>query len=222
MSYFINKKTGEVITASSKQKAVCVFSATSNDFFELVKILDENNIKYDKTTCSFNIEKGVVINNSYILKLVGDTFIYGNISDDTTNETDDFDVVKKWFDNIVSKINRNRVALEKEKKKQEIRKIPLKDFVGEGKQIEQIRRKIEKEYPRYVINENHYPARLKSRDKERNSFLLDYKNKVYSITKVDCNGFVLGRPYRTTNFEKFLESVYNYVYLDDLEFRSNS
>jgi hypothetical protein len=179
--------------------------ARNSDFFDFVKELDDNKIKYDKTTFSFDVEKGVVIENSYILKLIDDSFIYGTIS--STKETSDANVVKKWLDVIINRYK----PIEKKQPK-----IALKDFIGEAKNIERIRRRIEKEFPRYVIKENNYPCRIKSLD-GKNSLIVDYKNKVYSITVIDKNGFVMGRPYRCTNFETLLDSVYNHVYLSNLE-----
>lgn len=198
-----------------------IIASADDKFFDLVKILDADNIKYNKTTFSFNIERGVVIDNTYLLKVVGDNFIYGKINDSSTYETSDFSKVEKWFDSIVSKISKKQEELEKEKKKKEQPKVLLKDLLGEAKQIEQIRRKIEKDFPKFTISENKYPCRIKNYDKSRNTFTLDYKNKVYCITKVDKDGFVMGRTYRTTSFEKFLESAYNHVCLDEMEFKAN-
>lgn len=177
-----------------------------SDFFNLVKELDDNKIKYDKTTFSFDIEKGIVIENAYVLKLIDDIFIYGTIS--STKETSDFSLVRKWFDSIIKRY--------KPIEKKQPPKIALKDFIGESKNIERIRRRIEKEFPRYIIKENSFPCRIKSLD-GKNSLIVDYKNKVYSITTIDKNGFVVGRPYRCTNFDDLLNSVYNHVYLSNLE-----
>lgn len=176
-----------------------------SDFFAFIKELDDNKIKYYKTTFSFDVEKGVVIENAYVLKLIDDNFIYGNIS--STKETSDSNLVEKWLNNI---INRYKLIEKKQPK------MALKDFIGEAKNIERIRRRIEKEFPRYVIKENSYPCRIKSLD-GKNSLIVDYKNKVYSITVIDKNGFIIGRPYRCTNFETLLDSVYNHVYLSNLE-----
>ena len=176
-----------------------------SDFFAFIKELDDNKIKYYKTTFSFNVEKGVVIENAYVLKLIDNNFIYGTIS--STKETSDSNLVEKWLNNIINRYK----PIEKKQPK-----MALKDFIGEAKNIERIRRRIEKEFPRYVIKENSYPCRIKSLD-GKNSLIVDYKNKVYSITVIDKNGFVMGRPYRCTNFETLLDSVYNHVYLSNLE-----
>ena len=181
MSYFITKN-GELITASSKRNAIKIIANAEDNFFELLKLLDENKVKYDKTTFSFDIEKGVVIKNSYLLKVIGDNYIYGTIYSTEVKP----------------------------------KRTPLKDFIGEGKEIERIRRKLEKEFPRYVIKEMTYPIRVKSKD-GKDSLIVDYKNNVYSITVVDKNGFIVKRPYRCTDFGTLLQSVYNHVYLSNLE-----
>lgn len=179
-------------------------STLESKFYDLIKELDENKIKYDKTTFSFDIEKGVIIENSFLLKLIGNNFIYGTMSN--TKETDNFNVVKKWLDGIIKRYK----PVEKKPPK-----VALKDFIGEAKAIERIRRRIEKKYPRYIIKENSYPFRVRSLD-GKNSLIVDYKNKVYSITVVDKNGFVMDRPYRCTDFESLLDSVYNHIVLDNM------
>lgn len=204
MKYFINKKNGCLITASSKNEAIKVFAGCSKEFFELVNELDDNKIKYDKTTMSFDIEKGVVINNSYLLKLIGTNFIYGTIS--SVKETENFEIVKKWLDSLVKRLK----PVEKKPSR-----VPLKDLFGERKQVEQIRRKLYK-FKSFKIKDLEYPVRVKSLDKDKRSFILDYKDKRYEITPIDSDGFIVGRTYRTTNFETFLESVYNHVLLETM------
>ena len=204
MSYFITKN-GKLITASSKRNAIKIIANAGDNFFELLKLLDENKVKYDKTTFSFDIEKGVVIKNSYLLKVIGDNYIYGTIY--STKETSDFDVVKKWLESLIKRIKPVEVKP---------KRTPLKDFIGEGKEIERIRRKLEKEFPRYVIKEMTYPIRVKSKD-GKDSLIVDYKNNMYSITVIDKNGFIVKRPYRCTDFGTLLQSVYNHVYLSNLE-----